>query len=292
MLRAALTRIKRTATLEGLIFFALAGVLAAIYYLSPTSFQLALSLDHTDPQLYAFWTNSLVHAHQPWDLHLWGNIIFYLALVFPTWKLYELRDQKRWFWTGFILILVLGPIVSSVSGYLTFNQIPELQIQFDRGFSGVVGAFNGFLIMTIIQTFAREQEEPVAILSAVIYLAYLLLGLGVVSRRFEVAVFGLLLFVGVLVGAQTRHVASGEQLSKWGYEHRALSITIVVAALVSTLAFVAALPPNIVNNSGGLTNVVAHGAGIIFGMMVEYLVRYRYDWGESWPTMPRSSSGS
>jgi hypothetical protein len=248
-------------------------ILAVIYYLTPISFQHHLVLDHTNPALHAFWTNSLVHKHKPGDGHLIGNIVGYTILVLPCWVLYIHRNQRWRFWTGFLILLTIGALAASISSYLAFHEVLGLQIQNDRGFSGVVGAIDGFLVMTILQTFAQEQEEKVAMLSVGLYFAYLFMGLGALTSRYIILGFGVLALIAVFAGTWTKYVAHPEQLTDWGYQNRRLSGILVIAAFVSTFAFAAALPAEITSSSGGLKNIVAHGAGILFGMTVEIVLR-------------------
>lgn len=248
-------------------------ILVGIYYLTPISFQHHLVLDHTDPVSHAFWTNSLIHKHKPGDGHLIGNIVGYTILVLPCWALYIHRNQRRRFWTGFLILLTLGPLVASISSYLAFQEVLSLQIQNDRGFSGVVGAVDGFLVMTILQTFAKEQEDNVAMLSMGLYFAYLFIGFGAVTSRHIILGFGVLALIAVFAGTRTKYLSPTEELSDWGYKNRRLSLVLVIAVLVSTLAFAAALPAEITSSSGGLKNIVAHGAGILFGMTVEVVLR-------------------
>lgn len=258
---------------EAAILLLTPAVLAIIYYLTPLSFQQQLVLDHTAPQIHAFWTNALVHEHRPRDSHLLGNLIGYTLLVFPCWLLYLYRGQNRRFWIGLALILAVGPLIASLSSYLAFHEILGLQIRNDRGFSGVVGAIDGFLIMTILGTFAQQQEEPVAMLSTGLYFGYLITGLGAVTLRVPFLGFGLLIVAITYAATRTAYVARPEELAAWGENHRSLSTVLVIAALVSALVFATALPTNIVTDSNGLKNIVAHGAGIIFGMAVAASLR-------------------
>ncbi|WP_336360306.1 hypothetical protein [Haladaptatus sp. ZSTT2] len=262
-------------TVEILALLSIPALLAAVYFLTPTSFQLSLALDHTNPVLHTFWTNSFVHEHQPDDAHLFGNLVGYTILVFPCWLLYKFRDQNRRFWIGFLLILLVGPVVVSSTSYLVFNESTHLQIQYDRGFSGVVGALDGFLILSILRTFESEQEEPVGLLSIGVYCSCLFLGLGVVTARVSVVSMGGLLLAGVFAATRTDYVASPSKLSSWGVSNRRLSGVILFAAVASVLVFASALPANIVNETGGWTNIVAHGAGIVFGMCVEVASQIR-----------------
>lgn len=168
-----------------------------------------------------------------------------------------------------MIIFAIASLVVSASRYIAFNEILGLQIKNDRGFSGVVGAIVGFLIMTILRTFAREQKGNVAVLSMALYFGHLMLGLGAVTVRPPLIGIGALTIVLSFAASRTAYLAPLEELTSWGLDNRYLSLLLVVAALVSAFAFAAAFPTEITNDSGSLKNIVAHGAGILFGMAVE-----------------------
>lgn len=263
-----LKSVYREEFIDGIILLAIPAILAGIYYLLPIPLQQTFALDHTNPSIYSFWTNSFIHNHQPRDGHLIGNIIGYTLLTVPCWTLYYCRQARRRFWIGLLILLTAGPLVASISSYAAFHEVLGLQIEADRGFSGVVGAIDGFLLMSLLRTFAQEQEETVAVLSMGIYFAYLIIGLGAVTSRFILMGLGVLALITVFVGTRTKYIAVPHRLSEWGEQNRRLSIVIVVAAFVSTLALAASLPADITNASGGIKNIVAHGTGILFGMLV------------------------
>lgn len=106
-----------------------------------------------------------------------------------------------------------------------------------------------------------------------LFSTYLFMGLGALTSRYIILGVGVLALIAVFAGTRTKYVSHPEQLSDWGYENRRLSLVLVIAALVSTFAFAAALPAEITSSSGGLKNIVAHGAGILFGMTVEVVLR-------------------
>ncbi len=269
-----LKSVYREEFIDGIILLAIPAILAGIYYLLPIPLQQTFALDHTNPSIYSFWTNSFIHNHQPRDGHLIGNIIGYTLLTVPCWTLYYCRNSRRKFWTGLLLLFTAGPLVASLSSYVAFHQILGLQIEADRGFSGVVGAIDGFLLMSLLHTFAQEQEEKVAVLSMGIYFAYIITGLGAVTSRFILMALGVLALITVFAGTRTKYVAVPRRLTEWGKQNRRLSIVIVVAAFVSTLALAASLPADITSTSGEVKNIVAHGAGILFGMLVGQSLRF------------------
>jgi len=271
-----LESVYRKEFMDGIIILSIPAILAGIYYFLPIPIQQTFALDHTNPSIYSFWTNAFIHNHQPGDGHLIGNIIGYTLLTIPCWTLYYCREARRRFWIGLLIILTAGPLVASLSSYVAFHEILGLQVEADRGFSGVVGAIDGFLLMSLLHTFAQEQEETVAVLSMGIYFAYLIIGLGAVTSRFLLMGVGVLALVTVFAGTRTKYVAVPNRLSEWGEQNQRLSIVIVVAAFVSTLALAASLPADITNASGGVKNIVAHGAGILFGMFVGRSLQTRF----------------
>jgi len=250
-------------------------VLTAIYYGTSLSFQQTLVLDHTNPRLPNFWTNALVHDHRPSDGHLIGNLVGYLLLVFPCWILQIYCEQERHFWLGLGIILAISPFIISASSYLAFYEILGFEIQNDRGFSGVVSALAGFLLMSILHTFTQKQREPVAVLSMGLYFGYLMLGFGILTERIVVVSMGVFVLVVMFAGTRTSYVASAAKLSEWGNKNGRLSLVLLVSILVSVLGFTASLPSDI-TSGGGLTNIVAHGVGILFGMAVAGSLRYHY----------------
>lgn len=268
------SQLTRRHAVELLILLAIPAILGFIYYLIPTSWQQILVLDHTNPQIHAFWTNALAHEHLPRDAHLLGNIVSYLLVVIPCWILYHYHEEGRRFWTGLTIILAVAPFIVSLSSYVAFHEVLGLQIENDRGFSGVVGAIVGFLIMTVLQTLAQTQEEKVAVLSMGLYFAYLVTGLGIVTLRLPFIGIGVLIFTITFAATSTEYVAPAEQLAEWSEHNRQLSILLVVASFLSAFVFATSLPTDIVTDSNGLKNIVAHGAGIIFGMLVEIPLRY------------------
>ena len=260
-----LRELVRRNLLDAVILLSIPGTLGLLYYIAPLPVQEQLTLNHTNPRWYAFWTNAFVHEHQPGDKHLLMNVVAYLLLIVPTLAIYKLRGQARRFWIAFVVIIAITPLVSSLSSYIAFHEILGLQILNDRGFSGVVGAFDGFLIVTILSVFASEQPEPVGMHSMGLYFAYLTMGLGAVTSRLLFFVIGVLGLLITLLATKTEYVSTWPELSDWGFNHPQPSLVLIAAIFVSALAFAAALPADI-TSGGSLKNIVAHGAGIVFGM--------------------------
>jgi hypothetical protein len=159
-----------------------------------------------------------------------------------------------------------------------FSGILEIQVENDRGFSGVVGAIDGFLLMSILRTFAQNQKEGVAVLSTGLYVSYLFIGLGILTSRLIILGLGVSALILVFNGTRTEYIARPEQLSRWGAQNIQLSIIIIISIFVSTLVFAVSLPADIITSSGAIKNIVAHGAGILFGMNTEIAVHYIDRW--------------
>jgi len=274
MERVEIPQISTREALQAVVLLMIPATLAVIYYFTSLSFQQSLVLDHTNPRLHNFWTNTLVHDHRPGDGHLIGNIIGYLILVFPCWSLQIYGGQERRFWAGLAIILAIGPFIISACSYIVFYEILGVEIVNDRGFSGVVSALAGFLLTSILYTFAQKQEESVAMLSMGLYFGSMMLGLGVLTERFLALGVGVLIFIGILAATRTEYVAPVTELSEWARENGGMGQVVVISILVSVLGFAMSFPPDITAGSG-LTNVVAHGSGILFGMAVAGGLQYR-----------------
>ncbi|MFC7058981.1 hypothetical protein [Halovenus salina] len=108
-----------------------------------------------------------------------------------------------------------------------------------------------------------------------LYFGYLMLGFGILTNRSVVISVGVLILFGMFAGTRTTYVASAAELSEWGNKNGRLSLVLLVSILVSVLGFTASLPSDI-TSGGGLTNIVAHGVGILFGMAVAGSLRYHY----------------
>lgn len=257
---------------EGIILSLIPLILASIFYLMPVPIQQTLVLDHTDPVLYTFWTNSLIHSHQSGSSHLINNIVWYSIIIFPCWSLYCFLDERRKFWSGFFILIIFAPLVASLSSYVAFEMIMDFGIRTDRGFSGVVGAAGGFLLMSIIRTFVQEQGEKVSVLSTGLYVSILVLQLGISTSRKLWASVGFISLTIVSAGSNTEYISSFLELQNWMRKNSRLSILILMCVSVSVMLFTASLPSNIVSSSGGLKNIVAHGAGLLFGMGVQIYI--------------------
>jgi hypothetical protein len=249
-------------------------ILAIIYYHTPHSFQTLLALDHTGPQPHAFWTNALVHRHEPGDKHLTGNLIAYALLTYPSWLLYRIRNTRRQFWAAFTTFLLVTPIAGSLTSYITFHELLGFTITNDRGFSGVIGAITSFLLMTIIYTVADTQEDRAATISIWLYTGYLVIGLGILTNRFIVTALGFMLLVAAGIALATKYNDVPDVLFTWGDDHFVLAVVLIAAALTSTIGFAASLPADITSDDS-IKNIFAHAAGLLIGMLVALMLRYR-----------------
>lgn len=256
--------------LELSILIAIPVALAALYFWTSRSFQELLVLNHTDPNFHMFWTASFVHEHRPDHSHLYNNIAVYLLLIVPTWILYHLKIERKRFWLYLASILTIGPVVINGASYLLLHEIAGNQITRDRGFSGIVGAIDGLLIGTIINSVAQEQEEKVGIFSVTMFCSFLMLGLGVATRRPLALLIGVLILVGIFVGIQLGYIAPIDEWLEWAKTQPGTAAILVIAAFASALVLAGSLPQNLNTGSGGSINIVSHGAGIIFGLLLEY----------------------
>ncbi|MFC7046953.1 hypothetical protein ACFQH6_17480 [Halobacteriaceae archaeon GCM10025711] len=234
--------------------------------------QLALALDHRAPETWTWWTYAFVHDHSvPGDAHLWGNLQMYALTAIPAWALYVLEGQHRRFWLVVAFFLTVVPVVIGATTHVVY---PELgaSLKYGRGFSGVVGAFGGFLLGSTVSAIGARQPERVAYFSLSTLLLLLFASVLVIIGTAPV-LFGALTvvtFVGTAWGTRAGHVGTADEYLEWARENRRLAVVIAVGVFVGVLSIVSAFPSDLTRGAT-LVNVVGHGTGLLVGLFTGML---------------------
>lgn len=159
---------------------------------------------------------------------------------------------------------------------MAFHEIAGLEIENERGFSGVVAAVGGLLFMYILDTFQKKQADPIGVLCVGIYLSLLLISIGIITGRYLAVLMCIVIFTATIIAMRTTYVARFTELREWYDRNPNLGLWLLVAMVVSAWAFTSLLPSSMISESGAI-NLVAHGVGLVFGILVAHLIRYRYD---------------
>jgi len=249
--------------------------LAAIYFFAPVPIQEQLALDHQNVQFYTLFTAAYVHASTG---HLVANLTGYaIAVSYAYWLCLQM-ERRKWFWGTTGLLLTVVPAVTNVANVVLFGSyLPEVS-GLSRGFSGVVGAFGGFLFVVFVFAVRDAYDRNFAQLVGMSLFLLLLVILEFVYAGTIRPVVGGAVVVGIgfqVIGYFYERDPGLPSRRIVGYE---LIVQIVAAILIilvlSYLIFVL-FPSKLVQN-GGFVNIFAHGigflSGISFSMIYDQLI--------------------
>lgn len=236
--------------------------LLAIHHLVPAGVQATLAFDHAAFNVHALLTATYVHAS---DAHLRSNLVGYLLAALYTLVLCHAAGERAWFRRTLVFLLVVVPVFVNLGSYAVFRTLSPAAEPVSRGFSGVVAAFGGFLLVALA-VYVRKRYSPAAGRAAGLGTFLLLL-----AEVDVVYAGGLRPLVALLVGAgllllaasllRTGEVGLGPPVD------RAVLLDGVAVALVVAVLSVVVLnlfPADIVRD-GALTNIFAHALGFVFG---------------------------
>lgn len=241
----------------------LAGLLIAVHALVPPSLQAQLAFDHQAVAPWMVWTHAYVHTD--WT-HLLTNVAGYLSLGAVAYVLCRRLDARRWFWLTTAAFVVLLPVFVSLSSYVVLGWIGPATLPPERGFSGVVAGFAGFVFVAFLLWVSREAGLAVTQAAGQGVILLMLWELSVIYAGWE----EMLLSSGLIAG--------GLGLS-WVLIFRAVSwpdvwtrrdawwaeLSFAVGIVVVLLTAVVALFPAELVSGGMFTNIFAHAAGFLWG---------------------------
>lgn len=199
-------------------------ILAVLYYFLPRALQNILALNHQNPQVWDFFTSSFMHQHLPGDIHLINNLMGFATTAGFSLFIYSSLGLRRRFWKAALLMIVPGAVVINIISYVVYSSLPQFSLQYSRGFSGVVGAFGGFLIASLL-----------AYWSALIF--------------------------------ATLHNRTKPGVKPWLKNHANLILLSIIGAAAAILIFAGLVLTGVSGPGGALTNIVAHGVGLIIGLI-------------------------
>lgn len=271
----------RATAVDVAALLAVAGLLLVVHWLVPPGVRegLALQYDRPDP-LHAL-TAAYVHLDAT---HLRGNVTAFLVASGSAYLLARVADERRWFHLAALGFLTALPMaVGMTAAVIVGGGVVA------RGFSGVVAAFVGFVLVSPGVVLRRAFGLPawagwnaVAALTVVVGAEIL----WVVGRSVPPAI-GLVLAVGLVAtlvpvvrpALDASNRPAGRQ--DWARLVGAAATVGVVAVVVST--FVVGLFPADVVNEDSVTNILGHYLGLVYGGVLAL-------WGSRYWTTPGSRS--
>jgi hypothetical protein len=265
MRRRAVLRV----ALDLVVLVAVAGLLVAVHELLPAATQARFAFDHGAPRPLALVTAAYVHAD---DAHLVGNLLGYGTMTAVTYLVTGHLGRRRWFWWTSLCLFLLVPALVNLANYAVLvTWFPGLTPT-NRGFSGVVAGFGGFLFVAAAVFVGDEYGRPVGVYVGE---AAGLLVLALVTARASGAVSvlsaGLVLIglVAAVFGVRLELRRGGVSAAADRTRRRVVADGLFAGSLFALVGIlVYGLVPTSVVVNGRLTNVFAHAVGFAFGVVL------------------------
>lgn len=245
---------------------AVAALLAAVQFvlLPGTQARLAFRNDLADP-LGAL-TAAYVHLDRP---HLLGNLLGYALAAGATYGLCLRLGERRWFRLSTVTLLVAAPVLVNLTSAAVLGVVLGGRfVPTNRGFSGVVAGFGGFLFVALFVTLRRAWGRLPALYLSLLVVLGLVGELLLIYAPWPPLLGGGLVLLGVALGlAGLARESHRRGLPGEGYGPRrafAASLPPVLAVVVLAVLVYGLFPERLVAG-GRFVNVVAHGAGLLYG---------------------------
>lgn len=245
---------------------AVAVVLVAVHSLVPAGVRNGLALQFADPDPFHAFTAAYVHLT---DAHLRGNVAgFLLAGGVAAW-LAHLGGQRRWFRLSLLACLTVLPMAVG----MTAATVVGVEVV-SRGSSGVVAGLVGVVLVSPGVVFRRAFDAPpwlgwnaVAALIVAVGAEIVWVVRGTIPPVIAgVLVVGLVLTLGQFV-VRARHLDAGQVEGDFPQPLVAAGLTALVVLAVVT-AFVVGLFPAELVGADGVTNILAHYLGLVYGAII------------------------
>ena len=271
---------RRALLADGAILVVVAGVLVGVHLIVPAGVRGAMALDYARPDpLHAF-TAAYVHLG---DAHLRGNVVGVLLAGGFAALLAALVDEHRWFRLSTLAYLTVLPVlVGMTEATIVGGSVVG------RGFSSVLAGFVGFVLVSPGVVVRRGFGfapwvgwNAVAGLS-VVSGGVILWATGVAFDATIVGVLGLglLLVLATFARPALDRSAWPDDRETWRRLAGAATTVALVAAVVA--AFAVGLFPADIARGDGVTNILGHFLGLVYGAVIA-------TWGSRYWTAPGSA---
>jgi len=243
-----------------------AGLLIGAHLWLPNALLSRFVFRYGNPNLVTAWTAATIHDS---TAHLVSNLAWYGFVIGPAYTLYANWDRRRLFWLLYGGLLVITPLTTVAVDYWLLYQrwglVGPESVAF--GFSGVVSAFGGLLIVGLAGVSAEWYSWRISIATTVACVAS-----GVVGAFYESSVLAvprpvvLAGGVAVVIGFVLFRQYGEPSTRRWVSTHKDAIILfggcgVVVSGLVAAMFSVEAI------SAGRFMNVIAHGTGFVTGVI-------------------------
>jgi|GEM_PF-1796866 hypothetical protein len=244
--------------LPEIVFFLLPTFVCLLIYYLPPEFKKVITLNAEDLSILSLYTTNFVHYE--WN-HLTGNLTYYLVFGFVSLFLYNYFGYIKIFRYSLLSILVVVPFLSSI---YSLWAIPYYSGESSiYGFSAVVGAVMGLFGYGAVLLITFDEKDY----------SYSFLFLMCTTLYYFVSTyFGILNVFSLgmlLIALLPFYVVANRHARNRAKRKR---ITAGFGLIIAYLFFLTSMFPKDLISNGNIVNIPGHLFGLIFGIIVPYLL--------------------
>lgn len=243
--------------------------LTAVHVVLPAGQRSIFVFNHDAFEPWTLLTSAYVHHD---ILHLVNNLVgFLIATGVVYWLCWRL-DARRWFRVTTATFVIALPILVNVSSYTIFRVVVPNASPTGRGFSGVVAGFVGFLFAALLVWIAAQTSRTIAVYLGEGVAVLMAWTLAVIYSGFELHVAGLVLVgVGFSGWGILTEIDPVRIRGQWRKSLSELKVGFGLT-LVLLWFLIALFPPNFTDGEV-VTNIFAHAAGFVWGVLIALILR-------------------
>lgn len=244
-----------------IIYFGLPALISIVAFFLPSQIQeiLVLKMDHLT--LWNWFTYIFIHENLP---HLLRNVIFYLIPIITAFLICS-KKERNFFHKPFLLVLILTPFISLIVTILIWK-VGGILLLNHRGFSGITSAsigILGFFVAKRIYTSWNIKNKMI-----LLHLCYFVIipSLAVMTWNLSkiLSIFSFILWILMIFNLFfiLKNDKIRVDISKYNYKEVSIICFGLFILFVEVLLLI---PENLVNESGSITNAIAHLIGFMIG---------------------------
>lgn len=261
-------------------------VLIGLALFLPSAWHNQLVFTFDDPNVVTAWTTAFLHSS---DLHLRANLEGYPLAVVPLTVFYSLRNRLTTLLAISVSVILVTPLVTATIDYLIGYHWLELFTDdtTSQGFSGIVGAFGGALFASVASFLYERYGAEAAIqgggLLMMVTLTVLSYATGILRPQIILA---LLLGYGIILWSIVREGLFHLATVREAVVENPVTISAGLLCGACFVVVVVSLLPVDVIQDGAFVNIISHTTGLIFGMIVTFLIERFYNRSSSYGSVP------
>ncbi|WP_283402488.1 hypothetical protein [Halorubrum sp. DM2] len=249
------------------ILVAIVVLLGIVHVVVPDEIRFELLFYYGEPTAYTPWTAVLIHDSLD---HLTSNLVGYGIVLVPTYLLSLAVATRRRFWMLFGGICLITPPATIAVDYLVLYRYLNLASSqtVGFGFSGVVSALVGMLLLTTVAAVEDWYNRHYAIVAAVAMITAG--GAGAAFQSGFLTASQSVLVVGAVAGIAGLIVVALSNLTLdpfryWDVANRETLILVGTSGVIVSLSLATLFRVEL-GPAGRFVSVLGHGTGMLTGI--------------------------